>query len=39
MLGGELRREERFLSRTRVCVDRLGAFDDMGKGVFTCLPP
>jgi hypothetical protein len=39
MLGGGLRREERQLSRARVCVDLVGAFDDMSKGVFACLSP
>jgi hypothetical protein len=34
MLGGGLRREERLLSRTRVCADRIGAFDDMSEGFF-----
>jgi hypothetical protein len=37
VLCGEHRREERLLSRTRVCVERVGALDDMGEGVF-CLP-
>jgi hypothetical protein len=40
MLGGELRREERLLSRTRVCVDQIGAFDDMSEGFFRMpFPP
>jgi hypothetical protein len=34
MLGGEMRREERLLSGTIVCVDRVGAYDDMSKGIF-----
>jgi hypothetical protein len=38
-LGGELRREERILSRTRVCMDRVGAYDDLSDGVFAYLPP
>jgi hypothetical protein len=40
MLGGELRREERLLSRTRECVDRVGAYDDISEGVFRLpFPP
>jgi hypothetical protein len=34
MLGGELRRKERLLSRTRECVDRVGAYDDMSEEGF-----
>jgi hypothetical protein len=34
MLGGELRREEQLISRTRVGVDRVGAFDDLSEGFF-----
>jgi hypothetical protein len=33
-LGRDIRREERLLSRTRVCVDRIGAFDDVTEGGF-----
>jgi hypothetical protein len=29
MLGGGLERVERLLSRAKVCVDRVGAFDDL----------
>jgi hypothetical protein len=40
MLGGELRREEKLLSRTRVCVDRIGALDDLSEGCFRLpFPP
>jgi hypothetical protein len=38
MLGGNLRREERLMSRTSVCVDRVGTFDDLGEVFFACLP-
>jgi hypothetical protein len=32
--GGQLRREERYLSRrVRVCVDRVGAVDHLSEGV------
>jgi hypothetical protein len=31
MLGGHLQREERLLSRTRVYVNGIGAFDDMSE--------
>jgi hypothetical protein len=34
MQGEELRWEERLLSWTGVCVDRVGAFNDLSKGVF-----
>jgi hypothetical protein len=34
MLDGDMRREERLLSRTKVCMDRDGAFDDLSEGVF-----
>jgi hypothetical protein len=37
--GGELRREERLLSRTRESVDRVGAYDDLREGFFVCLSP
>jgi hypothetical protein len=33
-LGGELRREEQLLSRTRMCTDRDGTADDMSEGFF-----
>jgi hypothetical protein len=39
MLGGELRWKDRLLSRTRMCVDRVGAFDDMIEGKFRMLIP
>jgi hypothetical protein len=39
VLGDELRREERLLSRTRECVDRVGAYDDLSEGVFAFLSP
>jgi hypothetical protein len=40
MLGRELRREERLLSRTRVCVDRAGVFDELSEGGFRVpFPP
>jgi hypothetical protein len=34
MLGGGMRREERLLSRMRVCVDRDGVFEDLSEGFF-----
>jgi hypothetical protein len=34
MLRGEMRLEERLLSGMRVCVDRVGAYDDMSEGIF-----
>jgi hypothetical protein len=37
MLGGGLLREERLLSRTRLCVDRVEAFDDLSERVFSHL--
>jgi hypothetical protein len=33
MLGGRLRREERHMFRTRVCVDRVGAVNYLSEGV------
>jgi hypothetical protein len=39
MLRGGPRREERLLSRTRVCVDRVGVSDDMSEVLFAGLPP
>jgi hypothetical protein len=39
MLGRQVRQEERLLSRTRVCVDRVGAFDKLSEGVFCMLFP
>jgi hypothetical protein len=40
MLGGGLRREERLFSRTRLYVDRVGAFDDLSEGVIRMpFPP
>jgi hypothetical protein len=39
ILDAELRREERLLSRKRVSVDRVGAFDDISEGFFACLSP
>jgi hypothetical protein len=40
MLGGELRREKRLLSRTRDCVDRVRAYNDLSKGAFRLpFPP
>jgi hypothetical protein len=33
-LGGELRREERLISRTGMCKDRVGTIDDLNEGVF-----
>jgi hypothetical protein len=33
-LGGELRREERLISRTGMCKDRVGTVDDLSEGVF-----
>jgi hypothetical protein len=38
-LGGELRREEHRLSRTRVCLDRVETVDDLCEGVFRLPPP
>jgi hypothetical protein len=37
MLVGGLGREKRVLSRTRVCVDRIGAFEYLSEGEF-CPP-
>jgi hypothetical protein len=37
--GGELRRKEQLISRTRVFVDRVGAYNDMGEGVFRMPSP
>jgi hypothetical protein len=34
-----VQRDERQLSRTRVCVDRAGAYDSMSEGFFACLSP
>jgi hypothetical protein len=33
-LGGELRREERLISRTGMSKDRVGTVDDLSEGVF-----
>jgi hypothetical protein len=33
-LGGELRREERLISRTGMCKDRGGTVDGLSEGVF-----
>jgi hypothetical protein len=33
-LGGELRREEQLISRTGMCMDRVGTVDDPSEGVF-----
>jgi hypothetical protein len=33
-LGDELRREERLISRTGMCKDRVGTIDDMSEGIF-----
>jgi hypothetical protein len=38
-LGGEVRREERLSSRTRVCADRAGAYDDLSEGFFRLPSP
>jgi hypothetical protein len=38
LLGVELRREERLVSHTGACVDRVGAFNDLGEGAFAYLP-
>jgi hypothetical protein len=37
-LGGELQREEQLLSRTGMCMDRVGTVDDLSEGVYR-LPP
>jgi hypothetical protein len=37
-LGGELRQEELLLTRTRVCVDRVGAYDDLSEGFSLAFP-
>jgi hypothetical protein len=37
--GKPMQREEWLLSRTRVCVDRVGAFNDLGEGFSASLPP
>jgi hypothetical protein len=39
MLGGGLRREERLLTRTRVCMDRVGAIDDLSEVFFRMPSP
>jgi hypothetical protein len=40
MLKGELRREKRLLSRTKECVDRVGAYNEVSEGVFRVpFPP
>jgi hypothetical protein len=40
MLGGEMRRDERLSSRSRMCVDLVGAFDDMSEEFFRLpFPP
>jgi hypothetical protein len=39
IIGGELRREEWLLSRTRECVDRVGAYDDLSEGVSRLTSP
>jgi hypothetical protein len=36
-LGGELRREERVLSRTGMCMDRVGTVNDLSEGGFARL--
>jgi hypothetical protein len=33
-LGGELRREEQLISRTGMCMDRVGTVDDLSEGGF-----
>jgi hypothetical protein len=38
-LGCEARREEQLLPRAGTSKDRDGTDDDLGEGVFTCLPP
>jgi hypothetical protein len=38
-LGGELRREEQLISRTGMCMDRVGTVDDLSEGFFACLSP
>jgi hypothetical protein len=35
-LGGELRREEQLISRTGMCKDRVGTFDNLSEGFFAC---
>jgi hypothetical protein len=43
MLGGklpQLRREEQLISRTGMCMDRVGTVDDLSKGFFRlAFPP
>jgi hypothetical protein len=39
LIGEGLRREERLLSRTRVCVDRVGDVDDLSEGYFRLPSP
>jgi hypothetical protein len=39
IIGGKLRWYQQRVSRMRVCVDRDGTVDDLGEGVFACLPP
>jgi hypothetical protein len=39
-LGGESRREDRLISRTGMCKDRVETVDDMSEGVFyLAFPP
>jgi hypothetical protein len=38
-LGGELRREERLISRTEMCKDRVWTVDDLSEGVFYMPSP
>jgi hypothetical protein len=38
-LGGELRREEQLISRTGICMDRVGTVDDLSEGGFRLSSP
>jgi hypothetical protein len=38
-LGGELRREEQLISRTGMCEDRVGTFDNLSQRVFRLPSP
>jgi hypothetical protein len=39
MLGGEMRREEQLISRTGMCMGRVGTVDDLSEGGFRLPSP
>jgi hypothetical protein len=39
VLGAEMRREEQVLSRTGVCMDRVGTIGDVSEGFFRMPSP